>query len=238
MESKRSVVKDYFNMLMKAKLPYKLLVITLIISFIKAQLALIFADKLGSAIHEYANMNEAIMPLLVLFIIGMGSVIVAVVKTYVESIATAQVERNMQQYALAKVFYLKMNDLEEEDPRQLVTRLTEDTSKSGNFIIDLTVNELPRLYYIIAATFAVIKLKLPLLTITLLLVIPVIFLGAFISGKVTFKNREKVQSKIASLTALLAEKLDNMATIKSYSQEEEEIVKGNEVILQLDKAKR
>ena len=186
MESKRSGVKDYVNMLMKAKLPYKLLVITLIISFIKAQLALIFADKLGSAIHEYANMNEAIMPLLVLFIIGMGSVIVAVVKTYVESIATAQVERNMQQYALAKVFYLKMNDLEEEDPRQLVTRLTEDTSKSGNFIIDLTVNELPRLYYIIAATFAVIKLKLPLLTITLLLVIPVIFLGAFISGMVTF----------------------------------------------------
>jgi ABC-type multidrug transport system fused ATPase/permease subunit len=98
--------------------------------------------------------------------------------------------------------------VEKDDPREIVTRLTDDTSKSANFIVDLSANELPRLYFIIMAIIKVVALKSWVLTLTLICVIPVIFIGAWISKKITFKNRNKIQEKIALLTARLAEKID------------------------------
>lgn len=186
----------------------------------------------------YAQMSDAITPLWILFAIGMSIVLLKVFGAHLQGILTAQVERNIQRYAVSRVFYLKMADVEKDDPREIVTRLTDDTSKSANFIIDLLVNELPRLYYIVVAIIAVIAMGLPVLTVTLLCVIPVIFIGAYISGKITFKNRNKIQQKIATLTAKLAERIDNVDIIKSYGTENQEITAGDSVILELDKVKK
>jgi ABC-type multidrug transport system fused ATPase/permease subunit len=65
------------------------------------------------------------------------------------------------------------------------------------------------------AIIQVVQMKLPVLTVTLICVVPLIFLGSWLSGKITFKNRNKIQAKIASLTAKLAEKIDNVEVIKA-----------------------
>lgn len=239
-KAKRPTVwKHYFNMLWKAQLPWILILVCFLISLGRAVLTLILADRIGTTFGKsYSDLSEAVVPLSLLLLIGLSIVFAKVVGSHLEGILTAQLERNIQKYAVKRVFFLPVSAVEKDDPREIVTRLTEDTAKSANFIVDLSVNEIPRLYYIVMALVQVIQMQLPVLTITLVCVIPVIFLGSWFAGKITFKNRNNIQAKIALLTARLAEKIDNVEVIKSYNHQNKEIAAGNDLIQQLDKAKR
>lgn len=151
-EKKRGVWGNYFRMLMHAGLPWAWMLVCLALSLGRAELTLIFADRLGETFGgKYADLHEAITPLLILLAIGLSIVIAKVVGAHLEGILTAQLERNIQRYAVKQVFYLKVQDIEKDDPREIVTRLTEDTAKSAKFVVDLSVNEIPRLYYIVMA---------------------------------------------------------------------------------------
>ena len=235
--SNRDVWKHYFDMLFNAGLPWALIAVCFCLSLCTAQLALIFANRM-SELTAAADLNGAIPDIILLFVIGILSVIVKVVSAHLQGIVTAQVDRNLQKYAVSQVFYLKTSDIEKGDPRELITRLTEDTTKSSVFLTDLFINEIPRIYYMVAATVQVIALHRPVLAVTMLLVVPVILLGSVISGKMIFKDRNETQTKIAELTAKLAEKIDNAEIIKAYGNEDKEIASGDAVIVELDKVKK
>ena len=237
-KEKPRVWRNYFRMLFSAGLPWALLIVCFLLSLAVAQLTLLFADLLADALVPYGSIRDAVGPLLTVFFIGIGIVLLKVAGAHLQAIVTAKVDRNVQRYAVERVFYLKTADVESGDPRELITRLTEDTCKNSPFLVDLMVNEIPRLYYIVAATIQVAAIGRPILTLTLLLNIPVIFLGSYVSGRITFKVRNKIQGKIAALTARLAEKIDNAETIKAYGTEEKEIASGETVIRELDKAKK
>ena len=238
MNAKPKVWKNYFHMIFCAGLPWVLMVVCFLLSLGAAQLALVFASEMASALTDYQNIQDAVGPLFAVFLIGMATVLIKVVNAHLQAIVTAKVDRNVQRYAAQKVFYLKTADIESGDPRELITRLTEDTCKNSPFLVDLMINEIPRLYYIVAATVQVMQMGRPFLTLSLLLVVPVIILGAFLAGRLTFKARNRIQAKIAALTARLAEKIDNAETIKAYGTEDKEIADGDAVIMELDKAKK
>ncbi|MBQ7058443.1 MAG: ABC transporter ATP-binding protein [Firmicutes bacterium] len=238
MNAKPNVWKNYFQMIFRSSPPWLLMAVCFLLSLANAQLALIFANKMASALTDYAVLSDAIGPLFFVFCIGIATVLIKVAGAHLQAIVTAKVDRNVQRYAVSKVFYLKTADVESGDPRELITRLTEDTCKNSPFLVDLMINEIPRLYYIVVATVQVAQVGRPVLTITLLLTIPVIIFGSFIAGRITFKVRNRIQAKIAALTARLAEKIDNAETIKAYGTEESEIASGDEVIMELDKAKK
>lgn len=238
MNAKPKVWKNYFQMIFRSGLPWALMVLCFLLSLGSAQLALLFANRMASALTDYENLQAAVGPLFGVFLIGITTVLLKVVNAHLQAIVTAKVDRNVQRYAVEKVFYLKTADAESGDPRELITRLTEDTCKNSPFLVDLMINEIPRLYYIVVATIQVARVGRPVLTLTLLLTIPVILIGSFIAGRITFRARNKIQSKIAALTARLAEKIDNAGMIKAYGTEEKEIADGDKVIMELDKAKK
>ena len=238
MKEQSGIWKKYFRMLLDAGLPWGLMVICFALAMLTSQLTLTFANKLGTTLVPYDDMSQAKGPLFVLFALGIGNIIVKVASAWLQGIVTAQVDRNLQKHAVKKVFYLKTSDVEKGDPREMITRLTEDTSKSSVFLVDLMINEIPRLYYMVMAVIQVIALKRPILIACTLAVVPIVLLGSIIGGKLTFNNRNAIQQNIAVLTARLAEKIDNIEIIKAYHTEEKEILSGNEVIDELDKVKK
>ncbi len=238
MNERKGVWKNFFQMINRAGEPWALMFVCFLLSLGNAKLALVFANKMASALTDYANIQDAVGPIFVVFLIGMLTILIKVVNAHLQAIVKAQVDRNIQRYAVSKVFYLKTADVEGGDPRELITRLTEDTCKNSPFLVDLVVNEIPRLYYIVVALIQVAQVKRPILTITLLLVVPVIFFGSFIAGRLTFRIRNKIQAQIASLTAKLAEKIDNAEIIKAYGTEDQEVAAGESIIMELDKAQK
>ena len=237
-KEKKHVWKNYFSMLKNAGLPWVLIIVCLAFSLLAAQIALNTASQLEIALGQFDDMNQAIRPLAVLFVYGVLGVLLRAVNTHLQGILGAIIDRNVQKEAVQKVFYLKAKDLENGDPRELISRLSDDTAKNSAFLIDLCVNEIPRIYYSLSFFYRIIKLGEPLLTVSAAAIIPVIIICSLIAGKIFFKNRNAIQEKIAKVTAGLAEKIDNIELIKSYGMEEEEISYGDEVILELDKVKR
>ena len=232
------VWRNYFTMIFRAGLPRMLMIVCFLLSLGNAQLALVFANKLADTLAPWENLADAVAPLLFVFCIGILTIVIKVVNAHLQAIVTAKIDRNVQRYAVERVFRLRTEDVESGDPRELITRLTEDTTKNSPFLVDLMINEIPRLYYIVVATVQVAAIGRPVLTLTLLGVIPVVFLGSFVSGRITFRIRNKIQGKIAALTARLAEKINHAETIKAYGAEDHEIASGDAVIMELDKAKK
>ena len=238
MNAKPKVWKNYFQMIFRAGPPWVLMAVCFLLSLANAQLALLFANRMAAALTDWTVLSDAVGPLFLVFCIGMATVLIKVVNAHLQAIVTAKVDRNVQRYAVSKVFYLKTADVESGDPREFITRLTEDSCKNSPFLVDLMINEIPRLYYIVVATIQVAQVGRPILTVTLLLTIPIIIFGSFLAGRITFKVRNRIQAKIAALTARLAEKIDNAETIKAYGTEDQEIADGDRVIMELDRAKK
>lgn len=232
------VWKNYFSMLSKSGLPWLLMVICFALKLAVAIMTLAMANQLAVVLNDYPNINDVVPELWKLIVIIVIGIISSVANKHVQGIVTAKVDRNVHRYAISEIMYLKTKDLEEGDTRQLITRLTEDTAKNSPFLIELAINELPRLYYIVGAFISVSKIGQPTLIGAMFLLIPGVVILSLISGRITFKNRNKIQTKLAAVTAKLAEKIDDIELIKSYSTEDKEIASGSVILNEYMKVKK
>lgn len=100
---------------------------------------------------------------------------------HLQGVVTAKIDRNVQKYAVSRIFHLKTKDLEAADTREFITRLTDDTAKNSPFLIELAINEIPRLFYIVAAIISVSQVGEASLVGAMFLLIPGIVGLAFLS---------------------------------------------------------
>lgn len=232
-KDRQHVWKNYFSMLKESGLPWVLMVCCFILSMAVAVLSLALATQISVAIKDVSDIKVAVPELIKLVGILAAGIAASVLGKHLQGIVTAQVDRNVQRYAVSKVLKLKTKDLEETDTKRFITRLTEDTAKNSPFLIEMAINEIPRIYYIIAAIIAVKGIGQPALVGAMFLLIPGVLILAYVSGLITFKNRNKVQTRLAAVTAKLAEKIDSIELIKNYGTEEKEIEAGNETLDEL-----
>lgn len=240
------VWKNYFDMLFKSKLPVNLLIIGLVFALLESISTLVFDKRLGTIIPEnddvtlYSSMSKEAMisACIFLLVLGVISTVTKVASTYVNGLISAKINNNIQMYAVKKVFRLKTEKLEENDSRQLITRLTDDTVKSSEFAVELFVKELSRIVIAVGAIVLIAQFGVPTLVWSQIFQIPIIFGLSLLAGQITFKNRNKVQKKLAEVTAKIAEKVDNIETIKLFSNEELEINNGDALLDEYDKVKK
>lgn len=233
-----SVWKDYFSMLRHAGLPWVLMAVCFVLSLSVAILTLQLANQIAAVMQEHVPIQGVVPEIWKLIAIVLGGVLCTIASAHLQGIVTAQIDRNVQKYAVDKVLHLKTKDLETTDTREFITRLTDDTAKNSPFLIELAINEIPRLYYIVAAIISVSEIGQPVLVGAMFLLIPGILILAFVSGLITFRNRNKIQARLAAVTAKLAEKIDDIELIKSYGTEEQEIEAGNRVLDELKKVRK
>ena len=237
-EPKTSVWKNYFSMLKNAGLPWVLIIVCFVLSLLVAIFTLALASQLVVVLEQKLPIKEAVPEIWKLIAVVIGGVVCLIAGKHLQGIVTAQIDRNVQKYAVKKVLYLKTKDLETADTREFITRLTDDTAKNSPFLIELAINEIPRLFYLVAAIVSVAQIGQPVLVGTMFLMIPGILILAFLSGRITFGNRNRIQARLAAVTAKLAEKIDDIEVIKSYGTEEKEIEAGSQVLDELKKVRK
>lgn len=237
-EPKTSVWKNYFSMLKNAGLPWVLMIVCFVLSLLVAIFTLALASQLVVVLEQKLPIKEAVPEIWKLIAVVIGGIVCLIAGKHLQGIVTAQIDRNVQKYAVKKVLYLKTKDLETADTREFITRLTDDTAKNSPFLIELAINEIPRLFYLVAAIVSVAQIGQPVLVGTMFLMIPGILILAFLSGRITFGNRNRIQTRLAAVTAKLAEKIDDIEVIKSYGMEEKEIEAGSQVLDELKKVRK
>ena len=237
-KDKPRVWKNYFSMLSHAGLPWVLMVACFVLSLLVAILSLALGGQLAVVFQDGVAVGEMIPEMWKLIVIIVVGVTCMVAGSHLQGVVTAKIDRNVQKYAVRRIFHLKTRDLEAADTREFITRLTDDTAKNSPFLIELAINEIPRLFYIVAAIVSVSQVGQPTLVGAMLLLIPGILILAFVSGLITYRNRNKIQARLADVTARLAEKIDDIEVIKSYSTEEKEIAAGGRVLDELNAVRK
>ena len=237
-KDKPRIWKNYFSMLAHAGLPWGLMVVCFVLSLLVAILSLALGGQIAVVFQDHAPAREMIPEMWKLIAVIAAGVACMIAGSHLQGVVTAKIDRNVQKYAVNRIFYLKTEDLEATDTREFITRLTDDTAKNSPFLIELAINEIPRLFYIVAAIASVSQVGQPSLVGAMFLLIPGIVGLAFVSGYITYRNRNKIQARLAGVTARLAEKIDDIEVIKSYSTEEKEIAAGSRVLDELNAVRK
>ena len=226
----RGVWESFFQMLYKSNLPYGLMILTLLISMMNSWVGLQLPDMVASLVNSVTHGG-----MMSIFLMGMAQLVLTIGALISKTYAQILIDRNMQRQMADKIFYLKMSDIEKRDPREMVSRVTTDTKLLSALLLTITVDELPRLYYMVGALVKIYRNYDTTLGIVLLVSVPVTLLGSWIVGKLTFGKAEALQAAISRLTARIGEKVNNMSVIKSYNSQEKESESGEQVILDLEK---
>ena len=234
-KTRSSVWRNFIHLIKTIKLPFVLLIIVFLLNLGRAAIQLLIPEKTGSIstiVLESGGdaVHLAVSICLTLFALALVEFVGSLVATYITNIAKAQMNRDFQKVASRKAFLLKAADIEAKDPKEFISRITTDTEFVSEFIIDLLVNEIPRLYFIISTIVRVASMGNGSLVLGFILVVPVIIVGSLWSGRVTYKAQNKLQAIIAQLTAKLAEKVNNIETIKAYNKSEDEMEAGGAAI--------
>ena len=230
----KGIWRKFFSMLHKAKLPYGWMAGSLVIALIASALALKQPEYVAGIVGGNYEMG---------FVLTMVAVTIAqfassMASNYIKNVTMGQVSRNMQKMSLKKILSVPVSKVEQGDPREMISRVTTDTTLVSTFLLNLTVSEIPRLYYMITAVIVLYRDYNPKLALSTLCTIPLTVIGALLTGTMIFKRSAIVQGKIAVLTAKLAEKVNNLPLIKSYQTEVMEEEKGDQLLDDLKRAKK
>lgn len=220
-------------MLKTANLPYAWMAVSLALALASNWLAL----KQPEYIAQIAAGRYEVAFVVTMLLITLAQSVSGLASNFLKNITLARIDRNMERTATRKVMSIPVSTLEQQDPQALISRITTDTTMISTFLMDLVISEPARLYYLISAFVILFKDYNPTLAFSVLLTIPLTFLGSFIGGRLMFGKADKVQTEIAGLTARLSEKIVNLPLIKSYTTEEMESHEGSRLLDGLLKAK-
>lgn len=242
-KTRSSIWRNFIHLLKTVKLPYLLIAIAFLLNLGKATVQLLIPEKIAdiTAIDLTGGgtvIQLAVSICIIIFVLALVEFIGGLIATYIMYLAKAAIDRDFQKVAARKAFALKTADIEARDPKEFISRITTDTEFVSEFIIDLLINEIPRLYFIISTIIKVARMGSGSLVLGFILVVPVIIGGSLWSGRVTYKAQNRLQAIIAKLTAKLAEKVNNVEIIKAYNKSEDEITEGEAAIDEMKKAQK
>lgn len=225
----KGIWKSFFVMLHKSKLPYMTMILAFAANAINSYITLRIPDLISSLMTDVSEEK-----MITIFLLGTASIIFILLGMFLKYYAQIKIDRNMQYLAVDKIMYLKMDDIEKSDPREIVSRVTTDTKKLSELLMTLAVEEIPRLYFMIGALMRIYKNYDTTLGNVLMVSIPVTIIGSWLVGKITFGKAEAAQAAISRLTARIGEKINNMAVIKSYGSQKKEAESGEQAIKNLE----
>lgn len=224
--------RSFFSMLGKSHLPYFWMALALVFGLLSSTLSLRFPDYVNELLNGVTRDT-----LTRLFWLGTGAIVLTMLATGVKLYCQAVIDRNMQNMAVEKVLRLTVPEVEKSDSREFVSRITTDTKKMSDLLLQIVIDELPRLYYMIAAVIKIFREYDTTLGLLMLLSVPLALIISFISGKLSFGRADVAQAKISALTARLAEKITGYQTIKSYNTQARETEAGEALIKELETAR-
>lgn len=159
-------------------------------------------------------------------VLSVASSIAEEIQGAVNEIAGIRMARNTRNVIWKKMLHLPMSFYSKRDSQELVSRVTNDTTGvysalSIIMMIFTTANGL-------ATSFHKMYLTYKSLALIMLAGIPVLFLGAWIVGKLQYRVIVIGNAAIAKMTSFFSERLTNVMHIRTCNMEDEEFKKGVE----------
>lgn len=226
-ETKQQGWKEFFGLILKSKLPWKLYIMGFIMLFLSTTLGLIMPKYISGIFEGDIFNNEVVRNYIILM--SLSTLLVALSALFA-SLTPAVTMRNIQQTIWSKIIRMPMKDYNKQPSQQLISRVTVDP-----MFIDSAITEFSTVLmgtYSLVGSYVIMYSMNPKLTFALMPVIPYILIVSALVGHFTQKRQLAVQAQFSGITAFFAERLPRIRLIKSFNKEQEEIQKGKDILLQ------
>lgn len=230
MESDKIFVKDrhgikrFFNMLWKGHIPYLWVLGYILISALLSNIMISATEYSAKMFAGEVGFRTVILPFLMFEGINL---IIGSISGVLSGLCSARIDRNFRRMIWGKIVRLPLEYYENNEPKELLSRITTDVSAISQLIMQVFVPIITTVYTVVI-TLKKIGTYDSDLMISLIVVLPINVLIAFIVGKIQFGIHDVVNKKNAALTSKVAESANNSMLIKSFGTEEKEFQKGKE----------
>lgn len=220
--------KRFFKLFFKCNMPWLWLA-----GYIAIRIA--FAN-VGVNVTDYTaqlfagDVSAALVTTLIFTMIA--EILLSSITTFAEGITSARISRNMQLTVLEKVLRLPMNFFKDENPRDTIYRIVNNSSVIESSVMFFFIPLFTGLYTMFLVFSRVYKYDWRLSAV-MLAFIPLVILVSFIFGRIQFVLNRKISDLDSSLTQKLAEMLMNIPLAKAFARERYENSRGEEITQRL-----
>lgn len=228
----KHVWKTLLKFLWRVKLPYLMILLTTVVALSRTQLALLIPNYM----QQFYAGDFSTKIIAMLIITDILRYIVGSIAGWITRLCSAKVTRNIRKSLVGKLFRMPMAFYEENTPKSLISRTTEDTTKISNFVSSVLSDVISSAYGVIGVCVLLFDYGWQLSTVAVVLV-PLTVLIFVICGKIDFKVNFLLQSKLAKLTKAIMERVLRLPLIKSTVNEDVEEKQGGDDIQEFYRAK-
>ncbi len=218
----KGIWKRFIKMLFKSHLPIIWIAVYIGISIAVTHIGVNLTEYTSEMMAGNFNFVGVMLPFFMWLAVN---IIIIFISTAVSNLCSARIDRNLRRMVWNKVVYLPLKYYDKNNPKELITRISTDTSTISSMIIQVIIPACTNLYSLIVL-FTKLGEYDANLALTLLLVAPFVLAVAFIVGKMQFGINDTVNDKNAEMTREVSEKVTNQNLVKSFATEEKEIVSG------------
>lgn len=136
----------------------------------------------------------------------------------------------------SKMLRTKVKYYDENNPSEMMSAVSNDVHSAMGFLVNMIIFVLPDTFYIVQALMKVSEYHISLM-LAEFSILPMKYIYMVVLGRYISKANQFMFDKIGVLTGYLAERINHLPHIKTFTGEPKELVHGEEVSRKLYKAK-
>ncbi|MBM6774852.1 ABC transporter ATP-binding protein [Olsenella profusa] len=214
--------RRFFSMLGKARLPYLWIVGYLVVSAVIANVGVSTTEYSAALFAGNVGLWTVVLPYLFYTVLAL---VIGSVSGLVRDLCQARIDRNLRRMVWRKAVHLPLSFYDANNPKELLSRITTDVTSISSLIM-LVVLPIFTTAYSTSLILGRISSYNGRLMLSLVVVLPVNVILAFVIGRLRFGVADLINRRTAQLTASIAERTNNMLLIKSMGTEEKEAAEG------------
>lgn len=219
---KRGSLRRFFSILAKARLPYLAILSYILFSGLITNVVLDTTEYSAKLFAGEVGFVAVVLPFVLSSLL---SLLLGSLSGILSDICTALIDKNMRLMVWKKLVRLPLSFYTKGNTRELISRVTTDTSSISSLIMNVFVLTLTSLYTV-AATFGRIAAYDTRLVLCMFLVVPVNVTLSLIMGRVRFGTGDRLTKSNAEFTQVVSEDMSNIQLVKTAGQEEYEYQRG------------
>ena len=228
----RQTWKPLGQLIKKTKLPYVGILLCVAASLLVAQLNLMFPSYTEQIMAGDFSTGIIVATIAVLIAGAFADAIYQSLCMIIKGL----ISKRFRNAVWEKVLRLPVGYYSEDGTSEVISRVTEDTTKLSDFFTDDIAGLISNIYTLVGTTIILFAYDWHLV-IAELIIIPIIIIIGIIKGRVDFKWNNILQLRIAELTGGIAEILANIPLIKTFGQEKKATEQSREMTGELYKTK-
>ena len=221
-KTRQPVWRPFFYLLRITRIPWIWILIVTIIALGQSQIWLMFPDYLSRIID--GDTSSTTIGIMVAVIFGQGIVFGLI--DAASTAANAAISLRFRESVWHRIVRLPMSFFEKQMHRDVINRVTEDTSLLSDTLANFPGGVIGTLYTLIG-TFVMLSAYDVKLVLAELIIFPVVIGCAVLEGHLRYKKSDKVQKRRAEIVGYISEVLLHIPLVKAFVCEQKEEERGN-----------